>query len=480
MSNSKTRGLDARSMRTSKSGLSRRGFLTGLGGVVVALPFLETFAPKKAEAGQADVLPYAIFCRQGNGVQQLTSDEPERFWPSFAAGPITTAMMQADTDRTVSELAVHASKLNLVRGIKFNFPGNGCGHSGGGNQCMTAAQVSADPAGNLSLSMGESLDNRIQRELQPGVEPLAVYVGRKYGYLDEVMSYRGPKQLRAAENNPYNVYKDLFGLSTIDPEALKILQSRRKSVNDLVRGEMQSLMSRTDLSKADHERLDLHFQSIRDLEIGIICGVSNGDVANLDAAQANIDNDDMFETLCKLHMDLVVLAMACGSTRSATLQFGSGNTGTEFTIDGVKQKSYHKISHRIDSDGATGAPIPNADILHHKIDQLHANLFKYLLDKLDAVKLAQGTLLDAGVSVWLNDLGEKYHSYNHVPHIMAGSAKGFLKTGQFIDLGDNQVTNNKILSTIGAALGCKNGNGGALDDFGDPGLEIGHVDQLIA
>lgn len=467
--------------RPGKKGLSRRGFLAGLGGVAVGLPFLETFAPKKAEAGQADVEPFAIFCRQGNGVQQQTSDgEPERFWPSYAAGAITTAGMTADVDRAVSELAAHAPKLNLVRGIKFNFPGNGCGHSGGGNQCLTASQVSADPSGNLSLSMGESIDNRIQRELMPGVEPLTVYVGSKGGYLDEVLSYRGPKQLRAAENNPYNVYKDLFGLSTIDPQALQVLQARRKSVNDLVRGELQTLMSRSDLSKADHDRLDLHFQSIRDLEIGLLCGLSDGDVANLQAQQANIDNDDMFEALAKLQMDLIALAMACGTTRAATLQFGNGNQQTQFTIGGVKQKTYHKISHRIDSDGSTGAPIPNADVLHHNIDQIHARLFLYLLDKLDAVQLTSGTLLDAGVTVWLNDLGEKFHSYDRVPHILAGSAKGYLKTGQFLDFGSSQLTNNLILNTIGAAVGCKNAMGGPLDDFGDPSLPTGLIPQLIA
>ena len=461
-----------------KQDLSRRRFLFGLGGVAVALPFLETFAPRTAKASDADVAPFAIFCRQGNGVQQQTDDEPERFWPSYGAGAITKAMMEGDADRAVSRLSDHAAKLNLVRGIHFNFPGNGCGHSGGGNQCMTAAKVSDTPSGADSLSMGESIDNRIASEMTPGTEPLAVYVGRKYGYLDEVMSYRAPLNLRAAENNPYNVYQDLFGLSTIDPDQLVKLQTRRKSVNDLVRGEMQTLLSRSDLSKSDHDRLQQHFDSIRDLEVGLLCGFSDGDVANLDAQQANIDNDDSFGDICKLHMDIIALAVACGSTRAVTLQFGSGNTGQQFTIDGVKQKSYHKISHRIDSDGSEGPPIPDADVLHHKIDQMHADLFKYLLDKLDAVELTSGTLLDMGVAVWLNDLGEKYHSYNKVPHIMAGGAKGFLKTGQYIDL--DTTTNNKILSTIGAAMGCKNGQGEPLDDFGDSSLEKGQISELLA
>ena len=458
--------------------MQRRKFLLGALGATMALPFLETFAPRTAKAGEGDADTFAIFCRQANGVQQKTDDEPDRFWPSFGPGALTSEMLLADTGRALSELGAFGDKLILCRGIRFNFPGNGCGHSGGGNQCLTAAKVSDMPSVNESLAMGESIDNRIQRELgKEGVEPLTLYVGAKYGYLDEVLSYRAAKDLRAAENNPNNVYQDLFGLSNVDPAALQMLRDRRMSVNDLVRDQMTSLLARKDLSKLDRDRLDLHFTSIRDLELGIVCGLSEGEVANLEAISQNVSNDDYFETVCKLQMDILTLAMACGVTRAATLQFGSGNAGVEFTINGVKQKSFHKISHRIDSDGDMGDPIPNADVLHHEIDRLHARLYRYLLEKLDAVKLTEGSLLDAGTVVWLNDLGEKYHSYQNVPFILAGGMKGALKTGQYVDFGD--VTNNRLLSTIGAAAGCKNAQGGPLDDFGDPELPKGVLSEIL-
>ena len=458
--------------------MQRRKFLLGALGATMALPFLETFAPRTAKAGEGDADTFAIFCRQANGVQQKTDDEPDRFWPSFGPGALTSEMLLADTGRALSELGAFGDKLILCRGIRFNFPGNGCGHSGGGNQCLTAAKVSDMPSVNESLAMGESIDNRIQRELgKEGVEPLTLYVGAKYGYLDEVLSYRAAKDLRAAENNPNNVYQDLFGLSNVDPAALQMLRDRRMSVNDLVRDQMTSLLARKDLSKLDRDRLDLHFTSIRDLELGIVCGLSEGEVANLEAISQNVSNDDYFETVCKLQMDILTLAMACGVTRAATLQFGSGNAGVEFTINGVKQKSFHKISHRIDSDGDMGDPIPNADVLHHEIDRLHARLYRYLLEKLDAVKLTDGSLLDAGTVVWLNDLGEKYHSYQNVPFILAGGMKGALKTGQYVDFGD--VTNNRLLSTIGAAAGCKNAQGGPLDDFGDPELPKGVLSEIL-
>jgi hypothetical protein len=457
--------------------ITRRRLLRGLFGVTIALPFIESLSPRKASAGLGDASPYAIFLRQANGVVQKTNDEPELFWPNDLGG-LTKESLAAQSDRTVSELADYADKLTLVRGTRFAFPGNGCGHSGGGNQCLTAARVSDDPSGNLSLAMGESIDNRIARELNPpGVEPLTLYAGKMGGYIDEVLSYRGPKDLRAAERNPWNAFQKLFGLSQVDAEVLKKLREQRASVNDLVRDQMQALLSRKDLSKRDRERLDLHFQSIRDLEETLTCGLPPEEVAAMEAISASAGANDNVEKVTRMQIDIIALAMACGVTRAATLQIGDGNDSTEYTIDGVKQKSFHKISHRIDSDGSDGPPIEGAMMLHHKIDRIHARHFKYLLDKLSSYQLSSGTLLDYGVAVWTNDLGNKYHSYDNIPWVLAGGANGFLKTGQYIDAGN--VTSNKLLNTIGSAVGCRNEAKGLLDNFGDPELQPGLISAMM-
>ncbi len=457
--------------------ITRRRVLRGLFGVTVALPFLETFAPRRAAAGTGDAPPFAIFMRQANGVAQEVDDEPEMFWPS-ETGPLTAESMERDSDRAVSELKDYASQLIMVRGLSFAFKANGCGHSGGGNQCLTAARVSDDPSGNESLAMGESIDNRIATELNPaGVEPLTLYAGRMVGYINEVLSYRGPKQLRAAERDPFNAYKKLFGLADADDGVAQSLAERRTSVNDLVRAEMQSLMGRKDLSKSDRERLQLHFDSIRDLEVALACKLPQERVAEMEAISPEVRSHDNVETIARMQMDIIALAMACGVTRAATLQVGDGNDGTEYTIHGARQKSFHKISHRIDGDGSEGPPIEGAQELHHQIDRIHGRIFKHLLDRLSSYELGSGTLLDHGVAVWLNDNADKYHSFRRVPYILAGGAAGYLKTGQFVDV---KATNNKLLNTIGAAVGCTNGQGGPLDTFGDESLEGGLLDPIIA
>lgn len=458
--------------------ITRRNILRGVGGAFIALPFLETFAPKRAQAAEGNVPKYGIFLRQGNGVQQATEDEPERYWPDQGFGALTTASMSSDPERALARLAPFASKLTIPRGLNFAFNGNGCGHSGGGNQVLTAASVSADPSGAESLATGESIDNLIARKLgaEGATEPLALYAGRKFNYLDEVMSYRAGYELRAAERNPYNVYIDLFGLSNEDPEVLERLRNRRQSVNDLVRDEMDALRSRTDLSKKDRDRLDQHFTAIRDLEEQLICGFGASKILELEAIQEALDDDSRFSDVCRLHMDLLVLTMSCGARRAATLQLGSGNDGTTYTIEGVVQKSFHKISHRIDSDGDEGPPIPDADILHHKIDVLHVENFRYLLEQLDAVELEQGTLLDYGVTVMTNDLSNKYHSYDGVPFILAGGALGALRTGIYAEV---EGPHNKLFNSIGAALGVTSDDGEPLHDFGDASLEGGQIDSIM-
>jgi hypothetical protein len=459
--------------------MQRRNFLRGLGGVVLALPFLETLAPRRALAEGGGYPAFAVFVRQANGVVQKT-DEPEMFWPK-QLGPLTKEALATQTDRAVSVLSGYADKLLMVRGVNFAFPGNGCGHSGGANQCLTAAAVSVTPSGNQSLAMGESIDNRIARELHPaGVEPLTLYAGKMAGYIDEALSYRGPKLLRAAERNPFNAYTKLFGASNVDPVTLERLKAARASVNDLVREEMKALMGRPDLSKADRERLDLHFQSIRDLEISMSCKLPEMVVAEMEAIQPKVGTSDNVQTVTKMQMDIIALAFACGVVRAATLQIGDGNDSTEYTINGQKQYSYHWISHRIQGDGDTGAPIENAYLLHHEIDKIHANLFKYLLDKLSSYSLGSGSLLDSGVAVWTNDLADKYHSYNNIPYVLAGSCNGFLKTGQYIDAG--KVTSNKMWNTVGSAVGCrKNGpDSGYMDNFGDPSQAPGFIGAMMA
>lgn len=459
--------------------IKRRRFLQGLGGAMLALPFLESIRFVSGARAQSNRVVYSVFVRQANGVQQAMDGEPERFWPR-ELGPISTeSLSTTDADRAVSELAAYADKLLMVRGTRFGFPGAGCGHSGGLNQCLTAARVIGD--GKDSLANGESIDWRIAKELNPaGVDPLTLMSGPQEAYIAAGLSYSGSGQLRGAQNNPFAVYQDLVGLGDGDEDLINQIITRRKSVNDLVREEMQDLMSKPYLGSADRQRLQTHFEVIRDMELTMACTLTDGEVQAMESvADGAADNGNRI-VVAEMLMDLIAFAFACDLNRTATLQIGTGNDVTRYYVDGELQNTYHRISHRIDDDGSEGPPIPNADILHHKIDRMFGQMFRHLLDRLSMYPgPGGGTLLDDCVALWTNDLANgPPHSYRNVPQIIAGSAGGFLKSGEYVDAGN--VTHNKFLNTLLSAVGLRNDNGDLYDSFGDPDLERGIIPEMLA
>lgn len=460
--------------------INRRRFLKGIGGAVLALPFLESVRwVSRARAEEPSKPVYSFFIRQGNGVQQAGyGSEPERFWPRNL-GPLTTEILANDNaDRALSILAPHASSLLLVRGTRFAFPGAGCGHSGGLNQCLTAARIMGE--GATSLAAGESVDWFIsQRVNKPGVEPLTLMSGPQSAYIAHGLSYSGPGQLRGARNNPMAVYMSLMGLSE-SPEVLQQIATRRKSVNDLVRAEMQDLLANPDLSSNDRKRLDMHFQAIRDLEVGMACTLPDDRIEGMKEIERVFEANEHRVKVADFMLELAALAFACDATRTGTLQIGTGNDQTRYYVDGVLQNTFHRISHRIDSDGDQGDPIPNADLLHHGIDKIFAGIFKRFLDRLAAYPgPSGGTLLDDSVVLWTNDLANgPPHSYNNVPQVLAGKAGGFLKTGQYIDAGN--VTHNKLFNTIINAVGIRKEDGSFYDSFGDSSLQGGVIPAMIA
>jgi hypothetical protein len=304
---------------------------------------------------------------------------------------------------------------------------------------------------------------------------------RPYNFLDSVLSYRGANDRRGAQTNPKVAFDNIMGLVDLDEGTANALATRRQSVNDLVRNQMQSLLGRTDLSSDDRDRLDLHFTSIRDLEIQLAdCAPLDAPTVNaIEAIDGDHQNGDRVVEVAQLHIDVIALALSCGYTHAVTLQVGNGNDGTRYRWQGEEFPSYHWISHRIFADGSDGDPIPDAQSKHAAVDRIHAQLFGRLIDRLSAYTNDAGTLLDKGVCAWINDLSNgPPHSINNLPYILAGGADGYLRTGAYVDAGD--VTHNKLLNTLATAVGLRKGNGGPVDDFGHSSLQGGLIDEMIA
>jgi hypothetical protein len=411
------------------------------------LPFLEGL-PERSAFAQDEDPRFAFFMCAANGVVQKSGSDPERFWPT-EVGPLTRAgMEESSAERCTGLLAAHADKLLIVRGIRYPITSTGGDtHVGGHIMCLTGLP----PSGSTiqAMSTGPSADWVIAQAF--GGEPLTLYAGPKTGYVDERLSFRVPGQVVPAEGDPYAVYLALTGLldeTTGGPSpAAQSLAQRRNSINDLVRDELKALQANPRLSKADRERLDLHLSSIRDMELALpaVCSTASLDLAAIESITAK----GYIEDVARLHMQLVGLAFSCNLARAATLQWGDGGgDSTRYIVDGERLgDSFHWISHRVQSDGASGPAIPDAVEKHAAIDRIRMGTLATLLDFWSELSTPRGPLFESAFALWTTDVAVgPSGSYLNLPIIIAGSPGGRLAQGQYLDVG--QTHNTRLLTTL--------------------------------
>ena len=443
----------------NRRSINRRAFLTGAGTVAVGLPFLEGLPSRSAWAADSPPV-FTFFIVAQNG--QVNSN----FFPS-ATGALTTAGLAGATDIATSALSAHAANLLFLKGINYPNPGpKSCGHAEANVQTLTGLAPAAN--GNTAYAAGPSADTLIGKAL--GADPLALYSGAK-GFIAERISFKaaGAGQVRSADVNPYLLYSKVVGLAgaapatpgmttpSVDPVAQE-LANRRKSVNDLVRAELKDLMNMSVLSSADKQRLDQHFQAIRDIEVNMDGMVPTGAACSKDGLPEDkytaLKNGFVFkgaqmEDYVKLHLQIMAVAFGCNYSRVATLQWGDGTDGTIYNVPsnmalGGGGWTFHQVSHRLQSDSASGNN-PTAEKAHHEIDTVR---MQSLAVGLDAFK-AHG-LQDTAQIIWTNTLADgPSHSTRGVPMIIWGSGGGYLKQGTYIDTAG--VANAKVLNTLMAA-----------------------------
>jgi hypothetical protein len=483
----------------AKMHLRRRAFLRGAGGVIVGLPFLESLAaPAPAQAqGEGAIKRFGVFfcC---NGVNM------ERWFPAGSYGALTA---EALTGTANEPLALLASKLLFPRGLHMS--PRGYGQDGGGGDDhgkgmahkLTASFASDDDW----IARGESIDYAIARQINPGPEgarrpPLNLMVGYSGGFrgLDYV-SYSGPGSAVQAINNPWTAYKQFMnlGASMGSMEMAMRIAERRQSVLDVVTEQFNDL-KRGPLSKADRDKLELHFTNIRNLEDA----ASRAAVSCMDAGVATRAQEyegrgegEEFEgqyadyvKLTELQLDIYALALACDYTRVATFHFDRGSGGPTFKWDGMNHEyNHHKLSHGTTCDGGCEDPVAGYGDMLFNIDRWHQKMFARLLTTLDGYTEEGGrTVLENSAILYANELSDgKAHSFMDLPFIVAGSAGGYFKQGQYIELGEaggsdnDKAPHNKLLTTLVNSMGIAMERFGT-DDSAAETMQPGQYEQLLA
>jgi hypothetical protein len=465
---------------SSKNPVSRRRFLRGFGGVALGLPFLETFAPRTAQAQAAEVTTrFGVFFAC-NGV------DTERWFPKGDFGALTDASLAGTANEVLTPFR---SKLLFPRGVHMAPRGFGRDPSGGDDHGRgMAIKLTAQPADNTNwLAQGPSIDHVIAAQINPGsagarTPPLNLMVGRPAGYRGlDFISYSEAGRAVQAINNPWNAYSEFINLNNSSSDsgaAGDRLARRRQSVLDLVRDQFDDLKLQG-LSTDDKRKLDAHFTAIRSIEIqvgagGLGCGdgaLETGTRAYENMPSRDVERETNYPLIADLQVDILAMALACGYTRVGTLHFDRGSGGPTFRWDGMNHEyNHHKLSHGKVKDDCFGASTANGcdDVSGYEdmlfaIDQWHARKLSRLLERLDSIIEADGkSVLDNSVIMYTNELSSgRAHSFMDLPYILAGGANGFFKQGQYVRLGraqnpggDDQVApHNKLLNTLVNAMG---------------------------
>jgi len=448
--------------------MNRRAALRGLFGVSVGLPFLESLPARSAWAAGQDPV-FSLFMCAVEGVV------PQTFLPSDL-GELTKSGLAA-AGKATSELSRHAERLLFVKNVNWAVA-SGAGEPHAESLVLALTARPATTPSSMASSTGQSADWFIADKVQPGTPPLTLYAGNlRNGYIAERLSFSKAGEVTKANDNPYKLYQELVGLvgpgGTTTPEgeaAARLLAESRNSVHDLVREELTALMGNRRLSATDKQRLQQHFDAIRDAEVEMggmgnehqeRCSAEGLELDKLEAlATFKYDKNGQVEEIVRLHMSLVALAFACNYNRTATIQWGDGLDKTYYQVPSNldRQWPFSFISHRTQSDGSVGDD-PVAAQAHAEIDVLRMQTLAAGLDHFEARGLA-----DHSFVLWCNVFSDgPSHSYRNVPHLIYGNGGGVLKQGAYVDAGN--VKNNQMLNTLISAAILDTGT--TVEDFGE-------------
>jgi len=447
--------------------MNRRIFLRGLGGAVVAAPFLSSLAERgvKAAAAPAPRRLIAMFTPYGC----ITT----RFFPKKSHGQLTAADLQSTT---LKHLAPYADKLLIPRGIRAMNEWTSKLLRGQGNDpytqvlgsyftCQPVTPNQNDPYSFDTTTkfnakpLGPSLDHVMAQQLSPGGTPLLMRLANDSATPQSAISYSAAETLYKGTASPAEAYSQLTGLfkdgAPVSPDSYQAI--RGKSILDLVRDDLDTL-ERFDMSRSDTLKLDA-WKDLLNQTGGMVASTMQckQEVAQmLGATQKNVDvssnaalTPDRLTAqisssldVADLYANIAVLAAVCNANPVVFLKYPGAFIfkGLGVTVESAS------LSKRLDNAGMSGICVPNAIDMLLTIDDYYAKKFAHIVELLHGINEGDGTVLDNTAAVWFQEVSDGLaRNLNNLPIIQAGSAGGYFKTGWTVNVEDgspNLTTGN--------------------------------------
>jgi hypothetical protein len=268
--------------------------------------------------------------------------------------------------------------------------------------------------------------------------------------------HRGPDQPIEPVLSPDRAFDRLFDGVTGDTAAIEKLRAERRSVLDLVRGELGRL--RTELPEADRDRMDAHLAGVRSLEERLadlrpVCIVPERPVAY---SESNERDFALHPQTTRLQFELMALALACDLTRVAAFQWPhSEGRGSFMAAEGYRDfGSFHTIAHEMSYETVDDVAVTDEQRRIAREDMANLTRWRsemiasHLLDRMLPDVLANT------IVVWASEMSEGgTHSNRNVPVVMVqGSDFGAFRAGRYLRWGEFDPLGNARMYTGGQPM----------------------------
>jgi hypothetical protein len=451
----------------------RRWFLRGAG-VALALPWLETLAPRKAQAQAAGSIQRYVMLYFPNGTADFWRPSAEGSGDDWGLSPI------------LEPLAPVKDYLTVLSNVSNYAPFGGHvepSHSNLGAATWTCVEPSGDGNANSGISVDQVIANQIGGEtrlpsIQVGLSTLDSYTDGLPGQHSRSMSWKSAEQPLYKTVNPQAVFDRLVADAPADGEADAAAERRRalkRSALDYVLDEAGELQKK--LSASDRARLDQYLTSARSLEKRVadsadqMPSVACTPLERPSRAYAVGDAGDGYDRdeHAGVMIDLVAMAIQCDITRVVSFMLDDARsdfaydflTERKFTDTGSSEGTgkvggYHGLQHAGDrNNGFATIGWWNAQ----KAAQLATKLME--MDEGDA-----GNALESSLIVFASGMKGGNHDARELPIALIGGGGRLesgtaLKTNRHLAFPDETRLADVHLTILQQVFGCPESSFGA-------------------
>jgi hypothetical protein len=438
----------------SKSGWTRRQVLSGAG-IALSLPWLETFAPRTAQAQAAAAKKRYIALYQPNGTAQYWAPTGSGSGTGWTLSPLLQPLQAQKSNLLVfGNIANHA----VYNGQTYtNSIGLGS-HGADGASTWTSVPVSGSGNNNNGISVDQViagiLAGRPDKTYLPSLQVgLSTYNSSGDGLPlqhSRSIAWKSATEPLYKTVNPQAVFDQLVagrptggGPAAMPDPAADRRRMLKKSALDYILGSSSSLKLR--LSTSDQTRLDQFMTSVRTLETQVTAVASTMPVASCPPAPARpaaplgvgmtpagYNRGDHADVM----IDLVAMAIECDITR--VVSFMLDDCRSEFAYNFLFERSFTPTGSM---PNPANIPVGSYHALQHQGDRnnnltpgfatigwWNSTKASQLATKLAAVtEGAAGTMLDNTVIVFASGMHGGDHLNTNIPVALLGSAGGILK-----------------------------------------------------